>query len=165
MNQLMMVFNISIFGAISGAQFFGCKDYKGVRNTFRFKIYACLALIVLDYLFLALEEKNSLYYISLETSRGQLLGTGELEEAKEADTKMIVLTVMSCLVMGSLLALFAPLFPKIYNTTDTVKALATSFMRASAVCMPLHGFMHLSVGRYSKVCCWLHIGEEGDLPE
>ncbi len=48
-NQLMMVFNISIFGAISGAgifgaQFFGCKDHKGVRHTFRFKLYACLLL-------------------------------------------------------------------------------------------------------------------------
>ena len=54
-NQLMMVFNISIFGAISGAgifgaQFFGCKDHKGVRNTFRFKIYACLGLVLLGIL-------------------------------------------------------------------------------------------------------------------
>ena len=39
-NQLMMVFNVSIFGAISGAgifgaQYYGCKDHKGVQNTFR----------------------------------------------------------------------------------------------------------------------------------
>lgn len=42
-NQLLFVFNITIFGAISGAgifcaQYFGKKDYKGVRNTFRFKL-------------------------------------------------------------------------------------------------------------------------------
>ena len=50
-NQLMTVFNISIFGAISGAgifsaQFFGCKDHKGVQNTFRFKIFSCMALVL-----------------------------------------------------------------------------------------------------------------------
>ena len=41
-NQLFFVFNLAIFGAISGAgifcaQFFGKKDYEGVKNTFRFK--------------------------------------------------------------------------------------------------------------------------------
>lgn len=73
---------------------------------------------------------------------GQLLGAGKLEEAKEADYRMITLTVFSCVVMGGLLILFAPLFPRLYNTTDEVKDLATSFMRVSAACMPLHGFMH-----------------------
>lgn len=331
-NQLMMVFNISIFGAISGAgifgaQFFGCKDHKGVRNTFRFKIYACLGLVLLGILififwgedlimlYLHGEEQNeaalqaALEYgkeylavmligllpfgveqiysstlrecgetvvpmkagvaavlinlvlnallifgylgfpalgvvgaaIATVVSRyiqaaivivwthrnagklpfiqgayrtlkipghlvanilkkgmplmlneimwsvgmatlmqcysvrgldavaglnisstitnlfnvvfiamgsalsivvGQLLGAGKLEEAKEADYRLITLTVFSCLVMGGLLILFAPLFPMLYNTTDEVKDLATAFMRVSAACMPLHGFMH-----------------------
>ncbi len=51
-NQLMMVFNISIFGAVSGAsifsaQFFGKGDHEGVRNAFRFKLVNCLAFTVL----------------------------------------------------------------------------------------------------------------------
>lgn len=42
-NQLLFVFNITIFGAVSGAgifsaQFFGKKDYKGARDALRFKI-------------------------------------------------------------------------------------------------------------------------------
>ncbi len=42
-NQLFFVFNITIFGAISGpgifgAQFYGNKNHEGVRQTFRFKI-------------------------------------------------------------------------------------------------------------------------------
>lgn len=42
-NQLFFVFNLTVFGAISGAsifcaQFFGKKDYEGVRDTFRFKL-------------------------------------------------------------------------------------------------------------------------------
>lgn len=49
-NQLVVVFNICIFGATSGAgiftaQFHGKKDYDGVRHTFRFKLLACLAVV------------------------------------------------------------------------------------------------------------------------
>ena len=73
---------------------------------------------------------------------GQLLGAGKMEEAVDTDNKLIAFTVMSCFGMGGLLFLSAPLFPMVYNTTDAVKALATSFIRVSAVCMPLYGFAH-----------------------
>ena len=51
-NQLLMVFNLAIFGAISGAgifsaQFFGCQDHKGVRHTFRFKMYICAVILLI----------------------------------------------------------------------------------------------------------------------
>lgn len=75
---------------------------------------------------------------------GQLLGANKLEEAKETNTKLIALNVMSCVVMGALLFVCAPLFPALYNTSDEVKSLATSFMRVAAVCMPLFGFSHAS---------------------
>ena len=44
-NQLIVVFNICIFGCVSGAgifgaQFYGKGDTNGVRNTFRFKIFS-----------------------------------------------------------------------------------------------------------------------------
>ena len=331
-NQLMMVFNISIFGAISGAgifgaQFFGCKDHKGVRDTFRFKIYACLGIVLVGILiFLLWGEELILLYLHGEAENeaalqatleygksylkvmlfgllpfgveqiysstlrecgetvvpmkagivavltnlvlnailifgmlgfpalgvegaaiatvisryvqtvivivwthknvakmpfiegaykslripgqlvgnivkkgvplmlneimwsvgmatlmqcysvrgldtvaglnisstitnlfnvvfiamgssiaivvGQLLGAGKLKEAQEADTKLIALTVFSCFVMGGLLVLVAPLFPMLYDTTEAVRELATSFMRISACCMFMHGFMH-----------------------
>ena len=43
-NQVMMVFNLAIFGGLSGAsifgaQFFGKGDMDGMRHTFRFKMY------------------------------------------------------------------------------------------------------------------------------
>ena len=43
-NQIIFVFNLCIFGAISGAgifsaQYFGKKDINGVRNTFRYKMW------------------------------------------------------------------------------------------------------------------------------
>lgn len=48
-NQLMFVFNLTIFGAISGAgiftaQFFGKNDDKGIRATFRYKILTSLLI-------------------------------------------------------------------------------------------------------------------------
>ncbi len=48
-NQLMFVFNICIFGGVSGAgiftaQYHGCGDHKGVRDTFRIKLLICFAI-------------------------------------------------------------------------------------------------------------------------
>lgn len=50
-NQLIFVFNISVFGMVSGAgifgaQFFGSKNMEGVRNTFRFKLISLTLLTV-----------------------------------------------------------------------------------------------------------------------
>ena len=51
-NGLLFVFNLSIFGASSGAgiftaQFFGSQDHTGVRHTFRFKLLICTVLSLL----------------------------------------------------------------------------------------------------------------------
>ena len=48
-NQLLFVFNLCVFGGVSGAgifsaQYHGAGDHEGVRHCFRFKIYLCLAL-------------------------------------------------------------------------------------------------------------------------
>ncbi len=56
-NQLLMIFNISIFGAMSGAgifgaQFFGKGDHEGMRHTFRFKVCIGLGITVLAMLML-----------------------------------------------------------------------------------------------------------------
>ncbi len=61
-NQLIFVFNLAIFGAVSGAgifgaQFFGKGDHKGVRDAFRFKLLICAALTALGIaIFLTLDE-------------------------------------------------------------------------------------------------------------
>lgn len=49
-NQLIFVFNLCIFGGLSGAgifatQFAGAKDTEGVRSCFRMKIYICIAVL------------------------------------------------------------------------------------------------------------------------
>lgn len=61
-NQLMFVFNLCIFGAISGAgiftaQYFGKKDLEGVTQTFRFKIIFCTLLSTLGVALLAFKSE------------------------------------------------------------------------------------------------------------
>jgi Na+-driven multidrug efflux pump len=73
---------------------------------------------------------------------GQLLGAGKMEEAKDTDRKMIAFSVFCCMVIGCFMMLIAPFFPLLYNTTDTVRALATRFIIVSSLCMPLYAFMH-----------------------
>lgn len=73
---------------------------------------------------------------------GPLLGAGKMDEAKETAYKMIRFSVGCCLIMGIFMAIVAPLFPAIYNTTDEVKELATGLIRIAALCMPIYGFLH-----------------------
>lgn len=73
---------------------------------------------------------------------GQLLGAGKMEEAKDTDTKIIAFSVMSCIVIAALMFILAPLFPKLYNTTDDVRKLAYTFIRVQAIFMPVQAFMH-----------------------
>lgn len=73
---------------------------------------------------------------------GQLLGAGKMEEAMDTDAKLIAFSVMSCMVIGGILAVSAPIYPMLYNTSDDVKELAAWFLRIAALCMPIAAFMH-----------------------
>jgi Na+-driven multidrug efflux pump len=73
---------------------------------------------------------------------GQLLGAGKMKEARDTDNKLIAFSVMSCIVMAVLMFFTAPLFPRIYNTSDGVRRLATQFIMVQAVFMPQNAFLH-----------------------
>lgn len=73
---------------------------------------------------------------------GQLLGADKMEEAKDSDNKLIFTATASCVVLGAVVMLIAPLFPQIYRTTDEVKGLATSFLRIAALFMPVWAFLN-----------------------
>lgn len=75
-NQLMFVFNICIFGGISGAgiftaQFYGKGDQEGIRNTFRFKVYTCAILTILAILIFLFGDD---FLISLYLHEGSEVG-------------------------------------------------------------------------------------------
>ena len=50
-NQLIVVFNICVFGGVSSAgiftaQYYGQGNKEGIRNTFRFKFIICIIMAV-----------------------------------------------------------------------------------------------------------------------
>ncbi|MGN0355829.1 MAG: MATE family efflux transporter [Muricoprocola sp.] len=73
---------------------------------------------------------------------GQLLGANRMKEARDTDTKMIVFAVLSCSVVAVLMLFVAPFFPRLYNTSGDVRALATRFIMIVAICMPQNAFLH-----------------------
>ncbi len=64
-NQLIFVFNLCVFGTVSGAgifgaQYFGKQDYKGVHYTFRFKLIFCMIVSLLGITLFAFKGENLL---------------------------------------------------------------------------------------------------------
>ena len=57
-NQLIFVFNLCIFGALSGAGIFGAQfhgngDTEGVRNSMRYKLIVCTLIVILGAIILS----------------------------------------------------------------------------------------------------------------
>ncbi len=73
---------------------------------------------------------------------GQSLGAGRLEEARDIDRKMIFFSVASCAAVAAVMALVGGFFPYIYNTEESIKEIARSFIFVSALAMPLCAFSH-----------------------
>ncbi|MCR4587497.1 MAG: MATE family efflux transporter [Lachnospiraceae bacterium] len=74
---------------------------------------------------------------------GQELGAGRADVREEA-TRLTFFAVMACVVTGALMLLIAPAFPNIYNTEDSVKALATQFIVVAALFMPMYSYENAS---------------------
>jgi len=73
---------------------------------------------------------------------GQLLGAGKVEEAKDADNKMIFFSVACCSVVALIMIFVGRYFPSIYKTEESIKELATTFITISAAVMPICSFCH-----------------------
>ncbi len=75
---------------------------------------------------------------------GQLLGAGKMEEARDTDTKLITFSVMSCLGVALIMLMIAPFFPRLYNTNEEARYIASRFIIIAACCMPMNAFLHAS---------------------
>ncbi len=73
---------------------------------------------------------------------GQLLGAGEIEEAKDADRKILAFTTAAHVVIGALVIACSSLIPRLYNTEPEVRALAARFLIVSGAALPIHAFIH-----------------------
>ena len=73
---------------------------------------------------------------------GRLLGAGELEKARETDRKIIILSVFISIFVGLAMFSVSGFFPKLYNTNDFVRTIATSLIMVQAICIPFDAFKH-----------------------
>ena len=73
---------------------------------------------------------------------GQLLGAGEIEEAKAANRKILAFTTVIHVGIGALVVACSGLFPMLYNTEPEVRALATRFLLVTGASLPIHAFIH-----------------------
>ena len=72
---------------------------------------------------------------------GQMLGAGLPEEQIRRDNgRMIRLSVLSCLGFAAALLALSGMFPKIYNTDDSVRAIAQGLICVTALVMPIHAY-------------------------
>ena len=68
---------------------------------------------------------------------GQMLGAGNSrEQVLDTNRKLLTVSVLSGFVFGSLMACFSGVFPLLYNTTDSVRQLASWLICINAVMMP-----------------------------
>jgi Na+-driven multidrug efflux pump len=74
---------------------------------------------------------------------GQMLGAGNSEaEVRDANRKLLALSVTSGVVFGCLIASISGLFPQLYNTTDAVRQLATVLIIINACIMPFSSYLN-----------------------
>ncbi|SFP97827.1 putative efflux protein, MATE family [Lachnospiraceae bacterium XBB1006] len=71
---------------------------------------------------------------------GQLLGAGNLEEAKDADNKMIAFSVFCCTIMSVIMFACGGLFPQLYNVDGEIRNLAARFIDVAALWMPFAAY-------------------------
>ena len=70
----------------------------------------------------------------------QMLGAGEKEEAKKASTRLLFFAVFTVVFIAMAMMIFAPLFPRIYKTSDEIRNLASAVIIVVALFMPVQSF-------------------------
>lgn len=73
---------------------------------------------------------------------GQALGAGEFDRAKRESAVLRRFSAVLCAGLGVILIALSGSFPKIYNTTDGVRSLATHFIIITALFFPVQGTLN-----------------------
>ena len=74
---------------------------------------------------------------------GQMIGAGNSPQAVRTESrKLIFLSLVSGILFGILLAIVAPLFPRLYNTTAHIRSTAASMIFILALFKPTLGLVH-----------------------
>ena len=114
------------------------------------QIYSLRGLNVLGAMNIAMTVNNmfNMFFLSVGTAIaimiGQHLGADRMDEARRDVWRLMFFSVAQCFVIGAVMAILAPYFPLLYNTTDEVRHLATRFLITLALFMPIHATSHAS---------------------
>lgn len=73
---------------------------------------------------------------------GQLLGAGEMEQARDKNRKLITFGLLLGVGVGAVMAACSGLFPKLYDTTDGIRSMAAGFICIAAAYMPVLSYVH-----------------------
>lgn len=94
---------------------------------------------VFNIVFIAMGEATAII-MGHELGKRKLDRKGLLEEAH----RLSFLSVIICFVSGAALFIVSGYFPLIYNTSDTIRQIATGLIRLSAIFMPLYAYENSS---------------------
>jgi putative MATE family efflux protein len=138
----------SLFGRITvkGMPLMANEFFWAIAITLRNQGYSTCGIDVVAAQNIAVTIINlfSVVYMSLGSAIailvGNQLGAGEIERARDTDRKMIAFSVFCSVAIGALLVALSPLFPRIYNTTDEVRALAAYMIAVYGCLMPFASY-------------------------
>ena len=75
---------------------------------------------------------------------GHILGSGELDTAKQKANTMRWVTVACGVFFAVVMACISPFFPMLYNTSDQIRNMASGFILIAACAMPFVSYTHAS---------------------
>jgi putative MATE family efflux protein len=142
--------HLAVSVAVKGLPLMANEVFWSLAVTLRNQCYSTrgLDVVAAQNISTTIDNLVSVIYMALGMSIaivvGNLLGAGKIEEAKDADRKMIVLSVFCAVGLGGLLVALSTLFPMIYNTGEEVRALASYMMIVTAISTPFRAFAHAS---------------------
>lgn len=73
---------------------------------------------------------------------GQTLGAGEYDKAKKDSFGLMKFTGGICLILTAALISVSHIFPMVYDTTDEVRSLGSSFIIITAAFFPVQGYLN-----------------------
>jgi len=73
---------------------------------------------------------------------GEKLGAGRVGEAKDVSRKLLAFSMAVALFAGLVMVASAPIFPKIYDTTESVRSLSAYMILVTAATIPFFAFSY-----------------------
>lgn len=129
-NQLLFIFNLAVFGALSGAgiftsQFFGKKDDEGIRYTIRYKLGITLLIFATGILIFTTLDKNLIGLYLHESD-----GSGDI-----ALTLQFAQSYLKTMLWGLLPFCVAQIFSStLRETGETVAPMVSGFIAVAVNC-------------------------------